>query len=225
MPTGSNSKGWGEVLKEFVYSKMLDFHTSFPAKIVAIHDNNSVDVKPLIKTKMVDGTQREYEVIYNVRDAINSGSFGDAYITFPLEVGDTVWVMISERDTYNLMKSNGSEPKDSTTLETHDLSDAFCFPCFFTDTKKIPRDNKNINIKNGSTTLVIGKDSITATTTTYNVNAETTNISGDVNIGGNVNIKGTSTAADHISDKISGKGHTHDGVTTGGGVSGTPTVT
>lgn len=222
MPTGANNKGWANVLKEFVQSKMLDFHTSFPAKIIAVNDDNTVDVQPLIKTRLVDDSQRDYSVIYNVRDAINSGSYGDAYITFPISVGDLVWVMISERDTYNLMKSDGSEAKDSLTLETHDLSDAFCFPCFFTDTNKIPRDNKNINIKNGNTTLVIGKDKITATTTTCDINADVTNISGDVNIGGDLVTKGTSTAADHISDGVSGKSHVHGGVTSGGSLTATP---
>jgi len=46
-------------------------------------------------------------------------------------------------------------------------------------------------------------------TTETNITTPTANFSADVNIGGNLVVTGESTAADHISDGISGKSHTH----------------
>lgn len=47
-------------------------------------------------------------------------------------------------------------------------------------------------------------------------------VGGNAEIGGNQTVIGTSTAADHISDGISGKGHLHGGVQTGSGQTGAP---
>ena len=41
-----------------------------------------------------------------------------------------------------------------------------------------------------------------------------------VNISGDLNVTGVSTANDHVSSGISGKGHVHSGVTSGGSTTG-----
>ena len=47
-------------------------------------------------------------------------------------------------------------------------------------------------------------------------------LDGNVSVTGNLEVIGTSTAADHDSDGISGKNHTHGGVQTGAGSTGVP---
>lgn len=57
---------------------------------------------------------------------------------------------------------------------------------------------------------------------TVKIVAPNIEIEGDVKITGSLEVTENSTAADHISDGISGKTHTHGGVTTGAGSTGAP---
>lgn len=70
--------------------------------------------------------------------------------------------------------------------------------------------------------ITIGGDANINVTGIATVTAPTTNWTGDINLDGNLVVTGTSTAADHISDGISGKSHTHGGVQTGSGSTGVP---
>ena len=54
-----------------------------------------------------------------------------------------------------------------------------------------------------------------------NINTGIVNINaGTVNISGDLNVTGVSTANDHVSSGISGKGHVHKGVTSGSSTTG-----
>jgi hypothetical protein len=169
-------KGWRAALDSWFDSKILNVHTSFPAVVEAVNSDNTVDVIPLIKTKLSDGSQKLYPTIPDVRLQIYSAKKGNSFITVPVTQGDNVWVFVSERDMANVMDSDGQSAQDATTLNTHDLSDCFCVPCFSVDSNAIPIDPDNIVISNGNTTITIKESEVVVDTNSYKINADSVNI-------------------------------------------------
>ena len=203
-------KGWRSALDSWFDSKILNVHTSFPAVIEAINDNNTVDVLPLVKTKLSDGSQKLYTTIPDVRLQIYSAKKGDTFITVPISVGDNVWVFVSERDVVNVMDSDGQSAKDSTTLTTHDLSDCFCVPCFSVDDNAIPIDPDNIVISNKTTKITIKEAEVVIETNNYKVVADSADFEVDsFNVtSSSFTHNGTDVGATHIHS-----GGTIDGLT------------
>jgi hypothetical protein len=169
-------------------------HTSFPAEIVAIHNASVIDVQPLVETLDPDGLRIPYPTLYNVRLYNMSNSNGDVFISVPVEIGSRVWVFVSERDTANLMSFNRVE---STTTMTHDLSDCFAIPTFFTDTNipDIPTDkllikNKDSSVLVGAEGIEITTDSIKITSKSADIVSETINVKGNIKQTGNLDVIG-----------------------------------
>jgi len=169
-------------------------HTSFPAEIVAIRNASVVDVQPLVETLDPDGLRIPYPTLYNVRLYNMSNSNGDVFISVPVEIGSRVWVFVSERDTANLMSVNRVE---STTAMTHDLSDCFAIPTFFTDTNipDIPTDkllikNKDSSVLVGADGIEIVTDNIKITSKSADIVSETINIKGNIKQTGNLDVIG-----------------------------------
>ena len=83
-------------------------------------------------------------------------------------------------------------------------------PKMLTETQASPSAFLIHNKKNGDSFEFTESGVLNINTGTVNINAGTVNISGDLNV------TGVSTANDHVSSGISGKGHVHSGITTGG---------
>lgn len=154
-------------------------HTSFPAKITRVVNSNVVDVEPLVTTLRRDGTVFPYTEIFDVRLHTYACKMGEVYISLPIQVGDLVWVMVSERDTALLMAGNGDKAQKSTTLRTHDLSDCFAIPAFFPDGKIQEYDKDNLVIGNADTKVVIKPSEI-------NVEALSAAFNGEVQVEGKI---------------------------------------
>lgn len=150
--------------------RLRDFvHTSFPAEITRIVNSGVVDVKPLIATKRPDGQIKEYPELFDVRIQTYACQGGDVFISLPYSVGDKVWVFVSERDTAALMQIESIQP---TTTVTHDLSDCFCVPMFFTDVNIPNYSTTDLVIANKTTSIKISKDGVDITTSgEYRLNA------------------------------------------------------
>lgn len=173
----SNTKGWKDVLDNHFDKRTRDFiHTSFPAVITRIANRAVVDVQPLVSTKRADGTIVSYPELFDVRMQSYAAQSGEVFISLPFQVGDKVWVFVSERDTSELMQNN--RVVASTTI-THDLSDCFCIPQFFTN-DKIPNYSSEY--------LVIGNKESTATFKPTEIAFETPSIttSGNVSVEGEI---------------------------------------
>jgi len=157
----ANSKNWVDLLDLHFDKRLRDFvHTSFPAKITKVVSSGVVDVQPLVGTQRPDESHHPYPEIFNVRMQTYACQMGDVFISLPIKVGDLVWVMVSERDTLNLMKSDGSRPLQSTTQRTHDMSDCFCIPAFFPDKVAKQYDTDALVIANKSSFIRITDQSI-----------------------------------------------------------------
>jgi hypothetical protein len=112
-------------VKMAIQSYMTGIHTALPAQIEKYdYATQKADVKPLIKKKYKDGTISEMPVITNV--PVIWPRSASASLTFPLNRGDGVLLVFSERsiDTW-LSKGGQSEPGDPRKF---DLSDAVAIP-------------------------------------------------------------------------------------------------
>lgn len=171
----SNTIGWKDILDSHFLRSARDFiHTSFPAEITRVVNSAVVDVKPLVVTTLLDGTVRNYPELYNVRIQNYVAMQGNIGVSIPFAVGDKVWVHVSERDTSTLYNQNII---GGTTTATHDLSDCYCTPSFFTT--DIPEySSEDLVIFNHDTNIIVKKDSISITTPEVNAdtNINTNNI-------------------------------------------------
>lgn len=150
-----------DIMKMMIDKRVRDFvHTSFPAKITKVNDNNTVDVLPLVSTLRPDGSNIPYQELFDVRMQTYACQLGDVFVSLPIRVNDLVWVMVSERDTSALMETDGSITQLSKTTVTHDLSDCFCVPAFFPDKLNKQFDKDALVIANSDTKIVVRKGSI-----------------------------------------------------------------
>lgn len=230
---GSNNIEWKDLMDLHFDRRARDFlHTSFPAIVTRVNSNNTVDVQPLVSTLRPDGSNYPYGELFDVR-MHTYGIDGDIFISIPIKVGMNVWVFVSERDIANVMKSDGTKPLNSTTQRTHDLSDCFCIPTFYPDKKAKEFDKEAIVIANGNTSITIKDGEVIINTDNASINASevsitadnmvinaTLHVDGDFSVNGSVEATGDTFTHNNINI---GSTHTHTGVTTGGGTSGTPT--
>jgi len=150
-----------ELIQLLIDKRARDFiHTSFPAKITRINDNNTVDVLPLVATMLGDNSIKPYQEIFDVRMQTYACQLGDVFISLPIRVNDLVWVMVSERDTSSLMETDGSITVAPNTKQTHDLSDCFAIPAFFPDKLTKQFDKDALVIANHETKIVVRKGGI-----------------------------------------------------------------
>ncbi len=155
-----------------------NIHTSFPAVVTRVSGRFKVDVQPLVETMRPDGSKMPYPELFDVRVMTLSGMLGTVRISMPISVGDKVWVMVSERDVDNLMRTG--RPSVITTL-THDLSDCFCIPCFYSDI-----DVAALPFTDDISSLVIGNRTSTIKIKPSEISVETL----DMNVSGNVTVSG-----------------------------------
>lgn len=122
-----------EVLKLLVRQHLGEVHTQLPGKIEAIDlAQQTCDVKPLIKrlVALEDGTEllEALPVIPSVPIGfMRSSSF---FLSFPLAVGDFVWLQFTERsiDRWYAGAGDDTNPDD---FRMHDLSDAVAVPMVY----------------------------------------------------------------------------------------------
>ena len=226
MTTNSN-RDWKDLLDLHFDKRARDFiHTSFPAKITRIVNSHVVDVQPLVTTLRPDGSVKPYPELFDVRMQTYACQLGDVFISLPIKVGDLVWVMVSERDVAKLMTTDGKDASASTTERTHDLSDCFCIPAFFPDGLAKDYDPDNLVIGNKNTKIIVKADGIEITTTEASITADNLTVNANLRVNGQTSLNGsveaTGTTFTHNNINV-GSMHTHIGVTTGSGTSGTPT--
>ena len=200
-------------------------HTSFPAEITRIVNSAVVDVKPLVATLRPDGRAYAYCELFDVRIQTYACQAGDVFISLPIKVGDRVWVFVSERDTFPLMSLDKVQ---ASTQATHDLSDCFCIPMFFTNSNIPQYSTEHLVIGNKNTRITVKEDGIVIDTTQYEVNADTATFNCKVEMNGDVNVNSDITVNANMSLQADikhkgvdiGKDHKHTLVQSGTSDSG-----
>lgn len=232
---------------------MSDIHTAIPCKVVNVYQNmesQKVDVIPSVNQLLKDGTGEEGMQILGV-PIIFPGS-AHTLMSFPINPGDTVWVMFSERSMDNFKIGSG-EPTTANDMRKFSDQDAVAIPGLFpfgrspnspqvrkfaheanrdlciahnigsgTEVNILLKQNGDLIINTESAVTVNCKtgvmnatESYTINTPTMNINASTTNWTGNIIHTGNYTMTGQATFNGVLFDT-----HFHSGVTPGTGNSG-----
>lgn len=185
------------VIQHVIADALSSVHTAFPGQIETYdYTTAKASIKPLISAIYPDGSSMEFPVIPNVPVVWPRTSLGS--ISFPLQRGDGCLVVCSEKSIDDWLLLGGQNvPTDSRMF---DLNDAIAIPGLysFASQTRITGNNKfEIHYKDQRVTI---------------------DESGNIEIG-SASLKQLLTE-DFISAVLH---HTHSGVTTGGGVSGSGT--
>lgn len=114
-----------EAVRNAITKALSGIHTCLPGRIESYdYTKRLSSVKPLIKKKYKDGTLLSLPIIENVPVVWLAG--GGASFTFPLERGDGVLLVFSERSMDNWLSIGGDAEPGSETM--FDLSDAIAIP-------------------------------------------------------------------------------------------------
>lgn len=232
---------------------MSEIYTALPCKIVNVYQDNKqqkVDVIPSVNNLMKDGTGEPSMQILGI-PIIFPGS-STTLISFPINNGDTVMCIFSQRSMDNFKIGNG-EPTTANDYRKFSDQDAVAIPGLYPFGKslnnpavrKYPHDqNKDLciahNIASGTevnillkqsgnlfinteqevtvnckTGVINATESYTINTPTMNINAQTTNWTGNIIHQGNYTMTGQAKFNGILFDT-----HFHSGVTPGSGTSG-----
>lgn len=126
-------KTFAEVVKRLIEARLVDVHTSLPARVVAYdRASRTASVQPLIRApqRRETGTTMEaMPVLTRVPVMFHATSRNG--ITFPLQAGDLVWVMFSESSLERVSLSEGDITDPKTPIR-FTLAGAVCLPGFHT---------------------------------------------------------------------------------------------
>ncbi|QDP60433.1 MAG: putative spike protein [Prokaryotic dsDNA virus sp.] len=117
------------VLEDFFRYKTSDFYTALVCRVVTVRTNledQRLDVQPLNNRILPDGTSKEHSVILNVPVVFPSSK--KASLTFPIDVGDIVLCVFSQRSTDNFKASSGSATYTAQDKRRFDVRDAIAIP-------------------------------------------------------------------------------------------------
>lgn len=236
---------------------IADMYTALPCivtNVVGNFENQRVDVQPSINTLYKDGTSEEHTQILGVPVLLPGSS--SSLVSFPVNVGDTVMCVFSQRSMDNFKIGNG-QPTVPNDYRKFSDQDAVAIPGLFSFSKsvnrpairKYPHNPKTDlviahNIASGTEVMIHMKqngdlvinteatvtvncktgqmnatESYTITTPTLNIDATTTNWTGNIIHTGNYTMTGQAKFNGILFDT-----HKHIGVTPGSGTSGTPTA-
>lgn len=197
------------VIAESVKYHLGEVNTSIPARILSYNaSTQEASVQPLVKRRYRDGRVVDRAPITGV--PIIFPAAGGGIITFPVQEGDTVLLIFSQRSIDRWVRGSG-EPVDPLDNRKHDISDAMAIPGLFPFANTLDADPDNVEVKFGDVCFRMTPDGemIIDAPGGLTINANTQH-------NGNIDIDGVSDATgDHISAGISGRGHVHGQPPTG----------
>lgn len=228
-----------ELIKSIISNELANLNFCLPAKIVKYEfKTRKATVQPLINQKFTDDEIVEMPLIHNV-PVVHPAS-GGASITFPVDVGDTVQLIFSQKSLEEWLKDGKQVTPDDP--RQFDLTDAIAHIGFKPFSEQVPAESAEDLVidYDGSTITIhpegvvdIDAEEINMAAPTVNVESNAVNItaptvtmtSDNVNVSGKITAANIETAGEMKSGTavIGGKAfatHTHGGVTPGVGTTG-----
>lgn len=196
------SKGFQELNTSFNLTNALDFFTDqklksiFTCDVVKVInvDEKTVDIQPLVYQVNGDNEIMKQEPIYGVPYCRQQAGMNG--IILKPQVGDLGVVVYARRDISSVISSGGENVPD---------------------TRRFLSENDAIYLCSIASIMSQPTRFIEFTESGISITPNT-----KLTINGDVEVTGTVTAQDCISGTISGKTHTHSGVTSGGDSTGAP---
>lgn len=141
---------FAEVVKALIEARLVDAHTTLPARVVSYDKNTrTASVQPIVRApqRRETGTKLEaLPVLSRVPVMFQCTSRNG--ISFPIESGDLVWVMFSEHSLAGVLISDGdvSDPKSPARFS---LQGAVCIPGFHTLSAVSDQSDDNAMVVHG----------------------------------------------------------------------------
>lgn len=210
--------------------------TNLPGRVVSVRDFGTlqmVDVTIDIARLYTDGEviSNASQVIYGV-PVVFPCSGPRCGLTIPIEVGDTVLLIFGMRDMESWLLGDGTEEAIPTSSRHYDVTDAIAIPGLYTTTTNMQPNTRNIELRFNDAKISITPEGVISL-----INSNGSVVMGDssldIEYNSTVNINGVEITTDGeiTAAKVTAPSivvgskelltHTHSGVTTGGGVSGT----
>ena len=115
-----------EILRSFVADQLTGLRVAYPAKITKVKGDQKVDVQPLLKSRMIDGTTKDVPQVLNCLVSMPQGA--GYSIKLPIAVGDVGWCLVSDRSLDAYAYSDGSTTIDPQDSRAHDMADSVFIP-------------------------------------------------------------------------------------------------
>lgn len=147
------------LLTDFIQTQfqinMAEVYTALPCvvtNVVGTFENQRVDVQPSINTLYKDGTTEEHTQILGVPVVLPGSS--TSMVSFPINVGDTVLCVFSQRSMDNFKLGNG-QPTPPNDYRKFSDQDAVAIPGLFSFARSPNRPSIRKYPHNPKTELVI----------------------------------------------------------------------
>lgn len=218
----ANASSLSGIMQEVLKSFGCSLENAIPAIVKSYNRTKNVAVvQPAINDVATSGETVEYDTV--CLPVFNYGG-GGVLVNFPLEAGNTGWIVACDKDI-SLYKQS-LKVSNPNTFQRH----RFAFGWFLPDIVKgavISGDDNGalvIQTLDGATKITLKAGLVNVVSSAnLTVTAPNVTITGDVSITGTLSVSGQiSSSTDVLSAGISGKTHTHSGVSTGSGNTGAP---
>lgn len=199
-----------KVIQTAIDTSLKELHTSLPGVVQSFDPvEQTADIQPTIQRKQ-GGQLVDLPLLVGV--PVRFPKVADFCITLPLKEGDEVSVIFAERSIDNWLLDGGIQ--SAGDIRKHSLSDAYAIPMLYSQNNKITNfDPDNIQIRSDDGSAFITIDT-----------------SGNILLNGDADFvtafTDMKTAFDQLKTDLNTfitlyNTHTHTGVTTGSGSSGT----
>lgn len=197
-----------DLIQKVIDNVLTDTHSSIPGVVDSFDAVTQLaKVQPAIKHIQRDGTKINLPVLIQVPVIFPGG--GGFTLTFPVEAGDEVLLIISERALDVWQQSGGVQ--DPLDTRKHALTDAIAITGLRSQPNKIGTfltTGAHLRNSDGSVGILV-TDAGIVISGPVTMEGEAT-FEDDANFEQDIDITGDSTANDHISGTISGKTHYHN---------------
>lgn len=223
-----------DLLQKSIALALGGVNTAIPGRVVTYYpEERKVDVQPVIRRQMADGTLLEYPTILSVPVQYPSSSKSMFY--FPLEKGDSVLIVFCQVSSDNWCFSDSTSPVDPEDNSRFNLSDAFVIPginpfplaSLLWNAQTLTNSSDSVIIKHNLGTsqecqLVLSQNgTVTMTSPTkVKIEAPELEVDGDITASGDISTE----SGDILAGLTSLKLHIHGGVTSGPAVTSPPVV-
>ena len=167
------------VIQTGIDSALKEVHTCLPAVVTRIDlATQTIDAQVTIKRKL-SGVAVDLPLLDNV--PIRYPKSATFSLTFPIEIGDHVLIIFSERSIDTWLKYGGLQ--DPFDIRKFSLSDAFAFPMMYNDADVIPNfstTDLEIKTNSGDTKIIVKASEDVEITTTGEVKADCDSLTANV---------------------------------------------
>jgi hypothetical protein len=144
-----------DLMQAVVRHGAMDLRVAFPAQVVKVDAEQTVDVQPSLKTRPLGQDSVAMPQIQQVPVSMPQGA--DWRLTYPVAVGDTGLCICVDRNIEAWLAGNGglADPGDT---RIHNLNDAIFVPGLVTNAAQSTGSGTDMVLQNGDLTLRLSKN-------------------------------------------------------------------